>query len=277
MKMLPRAFFCLRRTNLPIALLVAVLQRVPVVRIVAAGEELAVSSPVGTILKSAFAGTITVGALDSLAGATTIVASTPSPLSATVGTPAQTVGFGITGNGLVASAWAVLAGSTIPPGMTFSAGSSGPNLTGPGTFNSTNPILAGTPTTAGAYQILLEAWESPNQEGPESPEFVYTVNVASAMPTFTIQPSSVVINGTGGGTSVVFSAVATNTTSYQWKLNGQSVIQANASGANTATLLISGASSANAGNYACVASGAAGSATSNSATLTVTTTTIRAD
>src|SRR5580658_9720594 len=98
MKMIPRVLFCLRQTNLPIALLVAVLQRVPVVRIAAVGEELALSPPVGTILKSAFAGAVAMGALDTLAGATTIVASTPSPLSATVGMPAQSVGFGITGN-----------------------------------------------------------------------------------------------------------------------------------------------------------------------------------
>src|ERR1700722_5334094 len=206
MKTLSRALFCLRRANLPITMLIALLQRVPVVRIALAGEELAFSSPVGRVLKSAFAAVAAVGALDTLAGATTIVASTPSPLNATVGTPAQMVGFGISGNDLIASAWAVLAGSSIPPGMTFSAGSRGPNLTGPGTFNATNPVLAGTPTSSGVYQIFLEAWESPNQQGPESPEFVFTVNVTSAAPSFTIEPSSVTINGTGGGTSVVFTA-----------------------------------------------------------------------
>ena len=191
----------LRRLGFPTTVLVALLQRTPVPPIVPSEAELVAISPIGMLLRSA-AAVASLGAIHSLAGATTIVISknVTNPLNVTVGQAIPTVAFGVSGTGLTASSWQVSLGSTIfPPGLVFSAGPSGPNLTDAGFFNSTDPTLTGTPLTAGSYQIILEAWESPNRQGPSAPLYTYTINVtpAAGAPTIAAQPQGqTVVSGT---------------------------------------------------------------------------------
>ncbi len=246
------------RAHLPTALVVGLLQRSPAVRFVADAIEGAAFSPAGALLRSAAAASAALGAIDTMAGATTINASTPSPLSATVGQPVTTVAFGVTGNGYTAGSWQLQ--TTLPPGLRFGT------LTAPGYLNTTNPTLTGTPTAAGQYQLVLEAWEYANESGPSSPLFSYIVNVAPAAVAFTQQPASETI---ASGNTVVFNAVAAagdgvSTPTYQWRFNGSPI-----SGATGANLMIAGATSANAGAYTCVATVGSSSATSDAATLTV--------
>ncbi len=71
----------------------------------------------------------------------------------------------------------------------------------------------------------------------------------------------------GSGTTVALTVAAINATTYQWQLNGQNVSQGNASGATWPTLLLTGASSINAGSYTCVVGNANSSVTSNAVQL----------
>jgi hypothetical protein len=86
-------------------------------------------------------------------------------------------------------------------------------------------------------------------------------------PYFTGQPAPQTL---GTGSAVVFSAsaIAFPSPAFQWYRNGAPI-----AGATSAALLITGATSANAGSYACVATNSQGSATSTPAALTVVNTT----
>ncbi len=83
-------------------------------------------------------------------------------------------------------------------------------------------------------------------------------------PTITTQPVSQTVVA---GANVTFTVGATGTAplSYQWRFNG-----VNMSGATASALNLAAVSSANAGSYSALVSNSAGSATSASATLTVT-------
>ena len=63
-------------------------------------------------------------------------------------------------------------------------------------------------------------------------------------------------------TTAVFSATALDATSYQWRKNGVALV-----GATSATLVLPGATAANAGDYTCIATNPSGSVTSSAATL----------
>jgi hypothetical protein len=287
--------------NLSTATFVALLQRTPVLRVAAAADEFVAASPIGNLLKSAAAIIASMGAIDSMAGATILADSlnaSPSGtlpnFTATVGTAITPLGFTITNTMNIAS-WKVT--GQIPPGMmlkTVEAG--GQSLTGPGVLdattpgtsgnpwtpgttgnNTTTPEMVGTPTTAGTYTFDLQGFAEPAEMGGSGSTFVgtgisaifpFTVvvsvpTVVTNAPAFTTQPISVSV--TGG--RVALNAVATNSPTYQWMWNGSTPV----AGATDSTLLISDASAA-AGSYTCVATNSAGTATSNPATLTLVTT-----
>jgi hypothetical protein len=284
--------------NVSTATLVALLQRTPVLRVAAAADEFVAASPIGSLLKSAAAVVATLGAIDSMAGATILASTiTPSPsgtlpdLDVTINVPITTVGFTITNTMNIAS-WKVT--GQIPPGLvlkTLEAG--GQVLTGPGVLdattpgtsgdpwtpgttgnNTTTPLLEGTPTAAGSYTFNLQGFAEPGEMGGNGGTFVgtgisavfpFTVVVASAVtatsaPVFTTQPISVSV--TGG--TVALNAAASNSPTYQWMWNGSTPV----AGATNSTLLISDASTA-AGSYTCVATNAGGSVTSNAATVAI--------
>ena len=93
---------------------------------------------------------------------------------------------------------------------------------------------------------------------------------ASAIPAMAAQPASQTISE---GTAVVFSVRATGgALAYQWSFNGGPVSDgalagATISGATRPNLVVSGATSANAGSYTCLASNSAGSVSSSAAML----------
>jgi hypothetical protein len=284
--------------NVSTAALVALLQRTPVLRIAVAADEFVAASPIGSLIKSAAVVVASLGAIDSMAGATVLATTiTPNPsgnlpnFNATVGSPITTVGFTITNSMNIAS-WKVT--GQIPPGLvlkTLEAG--GQVLTGPGVLdattqgtpgdpwtpgttgnNTTTPLLEGTPTTAGTYTFNLQGFADPGEMGGSGGTFVgtgisaifpFTVVVASnvvasSAPVFSTQPISVTVSG---GT-VALNAAASNSPTYQWMWNGATPV----SGATSSTLLINDASAA-AGSYTCVATNAAGSVTSSPAVVAV--------
>jgi hypothetical protein len=288
--------------NLSTATLVALLQRAPVARLAVALDEIVIASPVGTILRSAAAAVAGLGAIDTMAGATLLASSVTSnptgPLptfNATVGTPISPLGFTITNTQNVGS-WKLT--GQLPPGMEIVAvENTSIVLTGPGNLDATTqgstdvygdssggnstttPELEGTPTTAGTYTFDLQGFAGAGEMAGTittgtgiSAVFPFTVVVAPATsgtppagkPAFTTQPISVAVIG---GT-VALNAVASNSPSYQWFINGSTPV----AGATSSTLtLTNGAASA--GTYTCVATNSGGSATSNAATVSVTTTT----
>ena len=92
---------------------------------------------------------------------------------------------------------------------------------------------------------------------------VISLSVPSNAPSATSQPSS---QSVATGSSAVFSFAATGAPlpTYQWFLNGTAIPSATSS-----TLVVSGATAANAGTYTCTATNSSGSIASSPATLGV--------
>src|SRR3954451_13130579 len=106
------------RTKLSATILISLLQRTPAVRVVQAVSAVVAASPLGAVLKSAVATLGALGAMHSLAGATTLVSSSASPLAATVGAPITPVAFTVTDTINIA-AWNI--GGSFPPGIMIAA------------------------------------------------------------------------------------------------------------------------------------------------------------
>ena len=250
--------------NLPGALLIALLQRTPVVRVVATTGDYFLSSTAGNVLKAAASTLGALGAVHSMAGATTLSASTPSPASGTVAAPFSTVVFTIKGAPAATASWTIVSG--VPPGLSFTAlGSTATGVTS-GIIDASTLFLSGTPTTAGQFAVVLRAWNNTGGRGDNS-SFTYVVNISAApnsAPTISTQPTAKTVPV--GGTAQFIAAVSGSPTpTLQW-FRGSTAI----SGATTTILTISGATTADVATYTLVATNSIGSVTSNAVTLTVT-------
>src|SRR4051812_22877982 len=279
---------CWLRSRLSAVVLISLLQRTPALRLVEGTVAFFAGSPLGAVLKSAIATLGALGAVNSLAGATTLVASTPSPVAITAGQPAAPIAFTVTDTINIAS-WRI--GGTLPPGMKLMASQGDAELTGPGTIDATTPgtgavdpydpyasggdgnltttpVLVGTPTQAGTYTFSLQAYELPSLSGLASASFNYTITVAASTqagsaPAFTTQPAPQTVNA---GSSVTLSAAASGSPApaYQWRKDGTAL-----PGATSATLTLSNVQVADAGSYTVVATNASGAVTSTAVALAV--------
>ncbi len=257
------------RIRLPAALLAAILQRAPVARMAALAAGFAVESPMGAVIRAAAASLAALGAVDSVAGATTYTLTTgspahPSPYTVAAGSQMAAVIFQLVPSPSNApGSWTV--SGTFPPGLMF--GVPGDFITSDGTVNEPYPAFFGTPTTPGSYPMTLEAFEYTEAGGLTSGTFGYEIDVvpanANPPPVFTTQPVSATVTG---GTVALY-ADASNAPSYQWSLNGSPVPNA------TDPILLITDAAASAGTYTCAATNPGGSATSNPATVTLTSTT----
>ena len=118
-----KLFFSLSRRlswlNLPGAVLVALLQRAPVVSLSVALDEIGISSPVGAVLKSVVATVAALGAVNSLAGATPLVPSAGSATGITVASgTAVSVFYTVNGTQTPPMSWTIK--GSVPPGLDFS-------------------------------------------------------------------------------------------------------------------------------------------------------------
>lgn len=124
-----------------------------------------------------------------------------------------------------------------------------------GTLTGTLTILNLTAADVGTYSLQVFTGGG----------FVFsngvTLDLASSRPAFTRQPIAHTI---APNSTVVFSAAATGSPTFQWQRNGLNV-----AGATNATLVIDQAAAAQAGTYTVIATNASGPITSNAATLTV--------
>ena len=114
---------------------------------------------------------------------------------------------------------------------------------------------------AGSYSVT--ATNSAGSVTSNAATLTITAVPVEVAPSFTTQPVGRAINA---GSTVVFSSFAagTPTPTYQWRQNGTII-----SGATLPNLVLSGAGPSAAGLYTCTATNSAGSATSNSATLSI--------
>jgi|CZKI01.1.fsa_nt_gi hypothetical protein len=271
---MPSPDFRIDRIRVPAALLLALLQRTPAIRVAAAASECVLESPFGAVIRAAAASVAALGAVDSMAGATVYTLSTnhASPYTVEEGSQiAAAVYTLIPAPTAPPGSWTV--SGEIPPGLQF--GAPGNSITLPGIYNGNTPALFGTPTAPGSYTMVLQAWEYANGMGLNSGTFNYQVIVTTTVtptptptpnpnaPAFTTQPMSATV--TGG--TVALDAVATNSPTYQWSLDGLPI-----AGATGPICLISNAASA-AGSYTCVATNSSGTTTSNAAAVGLTITT----
>ncbi len=125
-----------------------------------------------------------------------------------------------------------------------------------GATSSVYTIVSVTTTNAGTYSVVVS-----NAAGSKTSNNA-TLTVVSP-PVLTKQPQSITVIQ---GNTATFTVTATGTAPlrYQWRKNG-----VNLSGATVSAYSIASATAANAGTYSVVVSNAAGSKTSNNATLTV--------
>ena len=225
-------------------------------------DEMMTASPIGAILKSTFAAVASLGALNSLAGATTLTSNNPSPENGTVGTAISSTAFGVIGTTSPPGSWTI---KSIPPGLSVVDPSGGnPALTGSGgNTNAATPVLTGTPPTAGTFVMTLQAFELASEMGIQSPIYSFTVVVSASAnaPSFSVSPQDTTVNV---GQSVTFTASASGSPGYQWQFNGNNI-----SGATSATFTIASPQTTDAGAYDVVATNSSGTTTSGSANLTV--------
>lgn len=253
--------FVLRRTrwfNLPGALLLVLLQRFPALRVAATADQALIGSRAGAILRSALATAASLGAVHALAGATQFVFSRAQPVTGTAGTGFAPLVFTVTGALTPAGSYRI---TNLPPGLMVNG------ATPAGLLNASSGIITGTPTAAGTFTTTILAYEFSNAQGdtfgPTTLQFAIAPGAATA-PQFTLQPvgQSVVV-----GTDVTFAAAATGSPapSFQWRRNGTEIRDA-----TSASLSLSKVQLSDAADYSVVISNSAGSATSNPATLSVT-------
>ena len=245
---------CLPWAHLPLGLLVALLQRTPAVRVIAGASDYVMASRAGELLRAAFAAA-GLGAVHSLAGATTYVQSPVNPVRGEVG-QRLSVAFTFTGAPSEPQHWIVLSGQ-LPPGMAFVP------VPLNGVIRTGAPAITGTPTQAGIFSVRVRAIGLAGESEPIEIRFEITGSVAATPPTITAQPQS---QSVPPGANVTFSVQATGSPSpaYQWTKNGANIL-----GATAGTLVLPSVQAADAGSYAVVVANTAGAITSDPAVLSV--------
>jgi cyclophilin family peptidyl-prolyl cis-trans isomerase len=144
--------------------------------------------------------------------------------------------------------------ASAPGAIAFSATSSATNVV---TVSLSGSTLTLTPVAAGNASITVQATDIAGG----NVTFSVPVTVSTAVPAISAQPHSVTV---AAGSTAVLTATASAANTYQWQFNGQDI-----PGANSPTLVVTNATAANAGNYTLIARNTSGSATSESASLTI--------
>ncbi len=248
--------------NLSSTLLILLLQRTPLLRCLVTAESSGIA-PATNLARPAFAAAVAVAGVNALTGASTyLVSDITVPAQTTVGA-AFKMSVAVQGTGVsYAQSWDV--SNTLPPGIA----AEGATLQGnKWVINQSSGvlILSGSPTASGTFTFTIDGWEKTNLKGTQisGSTSITVAAAASAAPAFTQQPVSRIVDA---GTSVSFSVTATGNPAptLQWRHDGAVL-----TGQTGSLLTLPAVSTADGGNYDCVASNSAGSATSTTATLTV--------
>jgi hypothetical protein len=246
-----------RWLSLPGALLLALLQRTPMLRVLTRAELPLAPPTCGAVLRSALATIASLGSIHAQTGATQWTYSRAQPYTGTAGVGFAPLGFTVTGAQTPAGSFRV---TNLPPGLIVNGANAA------GLLNASSGLITGTPTTAGTFTATLLAHEFANATGdtvgPTTIQFVIAPGVP-VPPTFSVQP---VGQSVSPGASVTFTAAASGLPppTFQWRRNGTNII-----GANAPTLALSNVQVGDAGDYSVLVSSSAGQAMSDIATLIV--------
>jgi len=245
----------LARAQMGLFILVALLQRTPVIKYAFQFEK-ALAAPVAKLVKAATYAATGMGLFHATAGATTYVISPASPADATVGEEFA-LAFDITGTPADASSWSVT--GQIPPGLSV------PGLTGDN-VNTEDPVtIVGTPTVAGTYNITVQPWNGLNQTAQTTTETTITIIVAEGPPDppVILRPPASTRVPTGGRAQFFFEPQGLVDT-IQWFKDGTEI-----PGATGTTLVLQDVSTADEGAYSVEVTNASGSAVSAAGSLTI--------
>jgi len=182
--------------------------------------------------------TLTIGSFSAITSAATLTATVGTAFSYTLTASNSPISYSLTG---------------LPAGLSF---------------NSTTGVVSGVPSAAGNYTLTASAVNSLGTGASTTLALAVTggstsTGGTSTAPVILLQPAN---QTTTVGSNVSFSvtAVGSGTLSYQWLHNGLSI-----SGASGAILSIALVQATDAGTYAVTVSNAAGSVTSSTATLAI--------
>ncbi|MBI5772016.1 MAG: immunoglobulin domain-containing protein [Verrucomicrobia bacterium] len=151
--------------------------------------------------------------------------------------------------------------AAVAPGATLMSVSFFANGSEVGTRFSAPYSVSWMPVIAGTYELKARAYDS-NFSSTLSAAVSITVSPGTA-PSITVQPQGQALV-TGGSATFGVTATGTGPITYQWVKDGVDIL-----GATGATFARASVSMADAGNYAVIVTNAAGTVTSQSATLTV--------
>ncbi len=248
----------LARAQVGIFILVALLQRAPVIKHVLNFEK-ALSAPVAKMIKMTTWVATGMGVFHATAGATTFSVAPASPADAMVGEEFS-MAVDITGTPAPASSWIV--SGDLPPGLSIAGLASGQD-----TVNTEDPVaITGTPTMDGSFTFRLDPRRNQDGGGQGAGVVVdITINVAAAPPdppTILRKPSSTRVP-TGGRAQFFFESAGV-VDSIQWLKDDVEL-----AGETGQTLIIQDASATDEGVYSVQVSNSTGSATSEGGTLTI--------
>ncbi|MEO5958315.1 MAG: immunoglobulin domain-containing protein [Opitutaceae bacterium] len=254
MKLIHQIHRRLHWLNIPGALLIALLQRTPVMRVAATAESFVAGSPLGAVLRSAFAAASALGAMHSLAGATQFVINIGNPIRGTVGQPIQSIGFTYTGTPSSPARFQITAGS-LPPGLSFIPAASPSGLIFSGT-----PFISGTPTEGGGFDVFVQGFNAEGLTNGEQVQISFEIaGPSNTPPSISVQPQNQ-SPAIGGNVSLSVTATGAPTPTFQWQRNGTNIV-----GATNATLTLANIQPADAGIYHVTATNANGSVSSQPA------------
>ncbi len=196
----------------------------------------------------------------SLAGA---AQSAPTLTAINSATSGNTISASLNVN--TAGSWLVSVANSGASNATLTPGSSQTKRWGLGQSSSGGAGSTAAPSATGAVSTFWTA-SSSSQLALSVVAIAPSGGTTVTAPSITTQPASQTVTA---GSSATFTVAASGTAplSYQWRFNGSNI-----SGATNASYTLSNAQSANAGSYSVVVSNSAGSATSNNATLTISST-----
>ncbi len=243
--------------NLPGALLIALLQRTPVLRVLASAGENFAGSPAASVLRSVFATSVSLGAVQALVGATQFVQSPANPVMGTVGASLQ-MGFTITGTPSPPASFQITSGS-LPPGLAFNPAPVG------GVIRSGAPTVSGTPTQAGSFTVSVQGYNGSNGSGlTNSEQYPLTFSIgegtpSTVAPTISTQPTSQ-SGSVNSSLTLTLAANGTPTPTVQWQFNGAAI-----SGATNSTLTLPSLQLGESGIYRATVVNSAGSVTTTAA------------
>ncbi|MEC7906494.1 MAG: immunoglobulin domain-containing protein [Verrucomicrobiota bacterium] len=245
----------LARAQMGLFILLALLQRTPIIKYAFQFEKASAASVAKLIKATTYVAT-GMGLFHATAGATTYVINPASPANATVGEEFA-LAFDIIGTPSDASSWRVT--GQIPPGLTV-PGLAGDNI------NTEDPVtIVGTPSFEGTYNITVKPLYGANQTRQTTTATTITIIVAEAPPDppVILRPPASTRAPTGGRAQFFFEPEGV-VDSIQWFKDGTEI-----PGATAATLVLRDVSAADEGAYSVEVANVSGSAVSAAGSLTI--------